>query len=90
MAAVAHGLSCGPVRGTELDAAPPEREDLTPREADVLDLLITGASNKDIARQLEISVHTVKFHVAAILAKLGAKGRTGAVARAIRDRTSMI
>jgi DNA-binding CsgD family transcriptional regulator len=58
--------------------------DLTPRELDVLALLAEGASNKMIARQLGISVHTVKFHVGSLLDKLDATGRTDAVAHAAR------
>ncbi|WP_378951228.1 response regulator transcription factor [Mesorhizobium sp. ANAO-SY3R2] len=57
---------------------------LSPREAEVLALLAEGASNKVIARHLDISVHTVKFHVAAILVKLGAANRTDAIATAMR------
>jgi DNA-binding CsgD family transcriptional regulator len=58
--------------------------ELTPRELDVLALLAEGASNKTIARQLGISVHTAKFHVSSILDKLDATGRTDAVAHAAR------
>jgi DNA-binding CsgD family transcriptional regulator len=58
--------------------------DLTPRERDVLVLMAEGASNKAIARQLGISVHTAKFHVASLLGKLDATGRTDAVAHAAR------
>jgi DNA-binding CsgD family transcriptional regulator len=58
--------------------------ELTPRELDVLALLAEGASNKAIARQLGISVHTVKFHVGSLLDKLDATGRTDAVAHAAR------
>ena len=58
--------------------------DLTPRELDVLALLAEGASNKAIAKQLGISVHTAKFHVASLLEKLDATGRTDAVAHAAR------
>jgi DNA-binding CsgD family transcriptional regulator len=58
--------------------------ELTPRELDVLALLAEGASNKTIARQLGISVHTAKFHVGSILDKLDATGRTDAVAHAAR------
>jgi len=58
--------------------------DLTPRERDVLALMAEGASNKAIARQLGISVHTAKFHVGSILGKLDATGRTDAVAHAAR------
>lgn len=58
---------------------------LSPREAEVLELLAEGAPNKAIARRLDISVHTVKFHVAAILVKLGAANRTDAIAIAMRQ-----
>ena len=57
---------------------------LTPREVEVLGLLAEGASNKDIARRLGISVHTAKFHVGQLLDKLDATGRTDAVAQAAR------
>ena len=59
-------------------------EPLTPREMEVLQLLAQGLANKTIARQLQISEHTVKFHVNAILGKLGAQSRTDAVVRASR------
>jgi DNA-binding CsgD family transcriptional regulator len=58
--------------------------DLTPRELDVLALLAEGASNKAVASKLGISVHTAKFHVASLLDKLDATGRTDAVAHAAR------
>jgi DNA-binding NarL/FixJ family response regulator len=58
------------------------RVSLTPREHEVLAAMADGASNKVIARRLGISFYTAKFHVAAILAKLGADSRTEAVARA--------
>jgi DNA-binding NarL/FixJ family response regulator len=57
---------------------------LTAREIDVLTALADGASNKAIARRLGISFHTVKFHVASILAKLDAESRTEAVTQAAR------
>jgi DNA-binding NarL/FixJ family response regulator len=59
-------------------------EELTPREVEVLQLLAEGLANKAIARQLDISEHTVKFHVNAIMSKLGAQSRTAAVVRATR------
>lgn len=59
-------------------------EALTPRELEVLQLLAEGLPNKTIAHQLNISEHTVKFHVNAILGKLGAQSRTEAVVRATR------
>ena len=64
--------------------ARPEDIALTQRELDVLALMAEGASNKMIARQLNISVHTVKFHVGSLLDKLDATGRTDAVAHAAR------
>lgn len=63
---------------------------LTPREREVLALLAEGAPNKVIARRLDISVHTAKFHVAAILVKLGAANRTDAIALAMRQGLVLI
>ncbi len=65
-------------------AAPAPVEDLTPREREVLQLLAEGLPNKVIADRLAISEHTVKFHVTAIMGKLGAQSRTEAVTRAAR------
>jgi DNA-binding NarL/FixJ family response regulator len=62
----------------------PPLTELTAREVQVLRLLTEGASNKSIARRLGITPHTAKFHVASIVAKLGASGRTDAVAKAMR------
>jgi DNA-binding NarL/FixJ family response regulator len=55
---------------------------LTAREIEVLAAMADGASNKEIARRLNISFHTAKFHVAAILDKLEAESRTEAVVKA--------
>jgi len=52
---------------------------LTPRELQDLQLMSSGLPNKVIANRLSVSLHTVKFHVASILAKLGAESRTEAV-----------
>lgn len=52
---------------------------ITPRQADVLTLLLQGKSNKDIARRLGLSVETIKDHVAAVLRALGVNSRTQAV-----------
>jgi DNA-binding NarL/FixJ family response regulator len=58
---------------------------LTPREAEVLTLVGQGMSNKAVARSLGISVHTVKFHLEALFAKLDATSRAEAVAKGLRD-----
>jgi LuxR family maltose regulon positive regulatory protein len=57
-------------------------EPLTSRELEVLQLLAAGMSNHAIARELVVSLDTVKKHVSHILGKLGAASRTEAVARA--------
>jgi DNA-binding NarL/FixJ family response regulator len=57
---------------------------LTAREIEVLEMMAEGMSNRAIARHLKISSHTVKFHVAAMLGKLGARSRTEAVTAGIR------
>ena len=54
------------------------------RQREVLQLLAEGAANKEIARSLAISEHTVKYHVNGILGKLDAQSRTEAVVRATR------
>jgi NarL family two-component system response regulator YdfI len=59
-------------------------EPLTPREREVLQMLASGLVNKEIAAKLSISEHTVKFHVASILGKLGAATRTEAVSLGFR------
>jgi DNA-binding NarL/FixJ family response regulator len=67
-------------------AEPPAEltEPLTPRELEVLQRLTQGLSNKQIAQRLGVSDHTVKFHVNAILGKLGVQSRSEAIVQAIR------
>ena len=69
------------------DGAPKEVESdgLTPREREVLELVVTGATNREIAAALYISENTVNFHMKHILAKLHLKNRAQAVAYAIRS-----
>ncbi len=59
-------------------------QDLTPRELDVLRLLVQGATDGAIAGELSISVRTVNKHVASVLSKTGCANRTAAVAFALR------
>lgn len=59
-------------------------EPLTPRETEILALVADGLSNKEIASRLQISDHTVKFHLASILGKLGASTRAEAVSIGLR------
>ncbi len=63
---------------------PREGSALTPRELDVLRLVAQGLGNKEIAAELDLSTHTVKYHLASVLAKLGVRSRTEAVSRGIR------
>jgi DNA-binding NarL/FixJ family response regulator len=76
------------VESAAKDEPPPI--ELTARELQVLRLLAEGAPNKSIARRLDITPHTAKFHVASIVTKLGATGRTDAMARAMRLGLVMI
>jgi two-component system, NarL family, nitrate/nitrite response regulator NarL len=71
-----------------IQSAPPSTpaltESLTPRELEVLQLLSQGLPNKRIAQRLGISEHTAKFHVNAILGKLGVQSRSEAIVHAVR------
>lgn len=81
IAAVAAGQSfLDPRVASRLLAARSPRQRLTPREREVLALVAAGKSNKEIASALGIAERTAKFHVTAILAKLGAENRAQAVA----------
>jgi len=57
---------------------------LTARELEVLRLVARGLSNKEIAADLHITTHTVKYHLAAVLEKLGVRSRTEAVSLGVR------
>jgi len=65
-------------------AEPDRAQPLTGREIEVLGMLAEGLGNKVIAARLGISTHTVRFHVASILSKLGAGSRTEAVSIGMR------
>jgi DNA-binding NarL/FixJ family response regulator len=90
--AVQHGLTVmdGALLPPKKRALPSEAESnapsdaLTARELEVLQLVADGLSNHRIATRLGISDHTVKFHINAILEKLGADSRTEAVVTAVR------
>jgi DNA-binding NarL/FixJ family response regulator len=60
---------------------------LTAREREVLEGIVGGRSNREIARSLQVSEKTVKAHVSAVLAKLGVQDRTQAAVYAVRDST---
>jgi DNA-binding NarL/FixJ family response regulator len=62
---------------------------LTPRELEVLAAIGEGLTNKAIARRLDISLHTVKFHVESLFRKLGARTRTEALAKAAERRVEL-
>jgi DNA-binding NarL/FixJ family response regulator len=66
-------------------AGPASPTALTPRERQTLDLLGYGLQNKEIAVRLGVRERTVKFHIAALMRKLGAGNRTEVVARATQD-----
>jgi DNA-binding CsgD family transcriptional regulator len=70
--------TAAPAAALQADAA------LTARELDVLRLVARGLSNKEIAADLRITTHTVKYHLAAVLEKLGVRSRTEAVSLGVR------
>ena len=70
--------------------SPPLVEALTPREIEVLGMMVEGWGNKEISSRLGISEHTVKFHVASIMGKLNASSRTEAVTSGIRHGLIML
>jgi len=74
----------------EAGAPEPLAETLTPRERQILDMMAEGLGNKEIAWQLQISEHTVKFHVSSILGKLGVSSRTEAVTQGMRRGLIML
>jgi two-component system nitrate/nitrite response regulator NarL len=88
--AVSQGLlaldeSFAPILQHDAPSPPAElAEPLTPRELEVLQLLSQGLPNKRIAQRLGISDHTVKFHVNALLGKLGVQSRSEAIVHAVR------
>lgn len=87
LAALLEGLSVGLPgwfnrfgQAAGMPFSPPAGEErLTPREVEVLEQLAQGLTNKQIARTLGISEHTVKYHISAIYAKLGVMNRAEAV-----------
>lgn len=70
----------GALRGTFERLTPRNRWDLTPAEARVMTSLMSGASNAEIARELHVSIETIKTHVQRILRKLGVGSRARAIA----------
>jgi DNA-binding NarL/FixJ family response regulator len=89
LTAAIHALSQGLIVGTpallfESDSEPVEHGPLTDRELEVLGLLSKGLANKQIAVELGISEHTVKFHVSSIYTKLNVTNRTEAVRAGLR------
>jgi DNA-binding NarL/FixJ family response regulator len=87
--AVAAGLtvSTTPPQTRNFDSLPEEPVVLlTPREIEVLGALGNGMTNKEVARLLGISPHTVKFHIESLFRKLGAASRAEAVAKGMRQQ----
>ena len=92
--AVAAGLVVCPIEDAAagFDAMPERslQNLLTPREIEVLSTIAHGLGNKAIARRLNISLHTVKFHIESLLRKLGAHSRAEAVAKGLALRRDQI
>ena len=67
------------------EASPSHGDELTVREREILTLLVTGKTNKEIAGQISVSEGTVRFHVSNILSKMGASNRTEAASLALQQ-----
>lgn len=61
-------------------------KNLTPKELEILKLVIEGYGNYEISKTIFLSTHTVKAHISAIIKKLNAKNRTNAATIALRER----
>jgi two-component system, NarL family, response regulator YdfI len=88
--ATIHPEDLDALAGASVQTVSGDDVELTPRELEVLRMMADGAANKTIAWKLGISEHTVKFHVASILARLGAGTRTEAVTMGIRRGWIMV
>ena len=87
---VLHPDTMVPGKSVARQAAAAASQPLTPREGEVLNMMAEGLGNKIIAARLGISLHTVKFHIASIFAKLGAESRTEAVTIGVRQGLIMV
>ncbi len=88
--AAAAGLGVFSPRHLDSPAASRISSALTARETEVLRMIAEGLANKEIAWRLGISEHTVKFHVSALLGKLGAGSRAEAIGAGIRQGVIML
>jgi DNA-binding NarL/FixJ family response regulator len=88
--AAAAGLAVFSPQHLDSPAAPRISAALTARETEVLRMIAEGLANKEIAWRLGISEHTVKFHVSALLGKLGAGSRAEAIGAGIRQGVIML
>lgn len=83
---IANELLVNLVQGTPPRQAPKDSSQLTVREKEVLQLIVNGLSNKEIAFRLNITLRTVKAHVSSILMKLNVSDRTQAAVLAIQEK----
>ncbi len=88
--AVAAGLGVFPPAHIDSRSVPRNSATLTARETEVLRMIAEGLANKEIAWRMGISEHTVKFHVSALLGKLGAATRAEAISAGIRQGAIML
>ena len=83
---IANELLVNLVQGTPPHQPSKDASQLTMREKEVLQLIVNGLSNKEIAHRLNITLRTVKAHVSSILTKLNVSDRTQAAVLAIQEK----
>jgi DNA-binding NarL/FixJ family response regulator len=81
---MAEALADDPEDGSDATAQPPDANDLTPREVEVLRLIAAGHSNREIATELSLSARTLERHITNLYSKIDARGRADATAHAFR------
>jgi DNA-binding NarL/FixJ family response regulator len=87
---IARKLNRGPISIADLPRVDPQFEQLTPRERDVLQLILKAYDNRSIARRLTVSDQTVKNYIHSVYEKLGVSGRTELIQRVLNEVDSEV
>jgi DNA-binding NarL/FixJ family response regulator len=75
------------LEGTQKKPLRTQRKPLSPREAEILEMISRGLTNPQIAKRLDLTVHAVKFHLASVYRKLGVANRTEAAVALLESKS---